>query len=60
MSTHPGHGHEDVERYRNGSIEAKQLASPCEDKDLRDAYLAIAKNWSDLADRIECQLLRQG
>lgn len=56
MSTHPGYTREQMNNYRNGSIEAANLAFPCEDAELRDAYLSIAKTWKGLADKIEREL----
>jgi hypothetical protein len=56
MGTQTGYSVEHVQRYRNGAIEAENLASPCEDSELRDAYLSIAKNWAELADKIERSL----
>ena len=56
MSTHSGYTHEQMNSYRNGSREAVNLAFPCEDAELRDAYLSIAKTWAELADKIEREL----
>ena len=56
MSTHSGYTREQMNDYRNGSIEAAKLALPCEDAELRDAYLSIAKTWKGLADKIEGQI----
>jgi hypothetical protein len=56
MSTHPGYTREQLNNYRKGSIEAANLAFPCEDAELRDAYLSIAQNWKALADKIEREL----
>ena len=56
MSTHSGYTHEKMNSYRNGSREAVNLAFPCEDAELRDAYLSIAKTWAELADKIEREL----
>jgi hypothetical protein len=56
MSTHSGYTHERMNSYRHGSREAVKLAFPCEDAELRDAYLSIAKTWSELADKIERKL----
>ena len=56
MSTHSGYTREQMNNYRQGSIEAANLAFPCEDAELRDAYLSIAKSWKGLADKIERQL----
>ena len=48
-----------MDLYRQGVIEALSLAEPCEDADLRDAYMAIAEQWRELADRIEADLKRR-
>jgi len=56
MSTHSGYTHEQMDSYRNGSREAVNLAFPCEDAELREAYLSIAKTWAELADKIEREL----
>ena len=56
MSTHSGYTHEQMNSYRNGSREAVNLAFPCEDAELRDAYLSIAKTWAELADKINYYL----
>jgi hypothetical protein len=56
MSTHSGYTREQMNNYRNGSIEAANLAFPCEDAELRDAYLSIARTWKSLADKIEREL----
>jgi len=48
-----------MDLYRQGVIEALSLAEPCEDADLRDAYMAIAEQWRDLADKIERDLRRR-
>ena len=56
MGTQAGYSVERMQRYRNGAIEAANLAQPCEDPELRDAYLSIAKNWAELADKIERNL----
>ena len=48
-----------MDQYRQGVIEALSLAEPCEDADLRDAYMAIAEQWRDLADKIERDLKRR-
>ena len=42
--------------YRQGALEALSLAEPCEDAGLRDAYMAIAEQWRELADKIERDL----
>jgi len=60
MSTNSGFTLERMEQYRQGAMQASELASPCEDADLRDAYLAIADTWAGLADKIERQLSKQG
>ena len=56
MSMHSGYTHEQMNSYRNGAREAVNLAFPCEDDELRDAYLSIAKTWAELADKIEREL----
>lgn len=56
MGTHSGYTREQMNTYRKGSMEAVSLAFPCEDAELRDAYLSIAKSWKELADKIERQL----
>lgn len=56
MSTHSRYSLEQLNRYRNGALAATDLALPCEDAELRDAYLSIAKTWTDLADKIEREL----
>jgi len=56
MSTQSGYTHEQMDNYRKGSIEAVNLAVPCEDTELRDAYLSIADTWKRLADKIEREL----
>jgi len=56
MGTEAGYSVERMQRYRSGAIEAADLARPCEDPELRDAYLSIAKNWAELADKIERNL----
>jgi len=48
-----------MDLYRQGAVEALSLAEPCEDADLRDAYVAIAEHWRDLADKIERDLDRR-
>lgn len=48
-----------MDLYRQGVMEALSLAEPCEDADLRDAYMAIAEQWRDLADKIERDLKRR-
>jgi hypothetical protein len=48
-----------MDLYRQGAIEAMSLAEPCEDADLRDAYMAIAEQWRELADKIERDLERR-
>jgi hypothetical protein len=47
---------EHMQRYREGAVEALNLARPCEDAGLRIAYLWIANTWAELADRIESEL----
>jgi len=56
MGTHSGYTREQMDNYREGSVEAVNLAVPCEDVELRDAYLSIAKSWKGLADKIEREL----
>ena len=56
MGTHSGYTREQMDNYRKGSAEAVNLACPCEDAELRDAYLSIAKSWKGLADKIEREL----
>ena len=56
MSTHSGYTLEQMNNYLSGSIEAAELALPCEDAELRDAYLSIAKTWKGLAEKIEREL----
>ena len=48
-----------MDLYRQGAIEAMNLAEPCEDADLREAYVAIAEQWRELADQIERDLKRR-
>jgi hypothetical protein len=50
---------EQLDGYRSGAIEAVNLASPCEDIELRDVYLSIAKTWTELADKIERKIRAQ-
>ena len=56
MGTHSGYTPELMNHYRTGSMEAVSLAVPCEDAELRDAYLSIAETWKGLADKIEREL----
>ena len=56
MSAYSGYSLERMNSYRNGAVEAQNMAQPCEDDELRDAYLSIARNWSELADKIEQKL----
>ena len=56
MGTQAGYSVERMKQYRNGAIEAANLASPCEDPELREAYLSIAETWVQLADKIERNL----
>lgn len=61
MSRHSGYTRytrEQMLGYRNGAKEAENLAMPCEDTELRDAYLSIARSWAELADKIERELRR--
>ena len=48
-----------MDLYRRGAVEALTLAEPCEDADLRHAYMAIAEHWRELADKIEHDLKRR-
>jgi hypothetical protein len=56
MSTPSGSTIEQVNRYRDGAMDAVNLAMPCEDAELREAYLSIAKTWTELADKLERDL----
>ena len=56
MITHSGYTRERMDGYRTGAIDAAKLAWPCEDSELRDAYLSIARSWRELADKIEREL----
>jgi len=56
MNTQRAYSRERLELYRNGALQALQFASPCDDTELRDAYLSIAKTWAELADKIEREL----
>jgi hypothetical protein len=56
MSTHSGSTMEQMNRYRDGAAEAVNLALPCENPELREAYLSIARSWTDLADKLERDL----
>ena len=56
MGTPSGYTRERMDSYRNGAKDATNLASPCADAELRDAYLSIAKTWEGLADKIEREL----
>jgi hypothetical protein len=56
MSTHSGYTREQMNGYRSGAVDAVKLAFPCDDLELRDAYLSIAKSWMELANKIERQL----
>ena len=56
MSTHSGYTRERMNGYRSGAMDAANLAFPCDDLELREAYLSIAKSWTELADKIERQL----
>jgi hypothetical protein len=47
---------EQMNRYRDGATDAVNLALPCEDAELREAYLSIAKTWTELADKLERDL----
>ena len=56
MSTLSGYTRERMNGYRNGAKDAADMATPCDDSELRDAYLSIAKTWEGLADKIEREL----
>jgi hypothetical protein len=56
MSTYSGYTRERMNGYRSGAMDAVKLAFPCDDLELRDVYLSIAKSWTELADKIERQL----
>ena len=58
-SARSGYILEQMNRYRNGATEAANLALPCEDAELRDTYVSIARMWTALADKLE-QELRAG
>jgi hypothetical protein len=51
-----GYSQERMKLYRDGAREAANQAEPCEDTELRDAYLFIAKTWMALADKIDREL----
>ena len=59
MGKHSGYTLERMNGYRTGAREAVELAGPCRDQELRDAYLGIAKTWTELADKIELELRRR-
>ena len=59
MGKHSGYTLERMNGYRAGAKEAVELAAPCRDTELREAYLAIAKTWTELADKIELELQRR-
>ena len=56
MGSASAHTVEQMNHYRNGAAEAANLALPCEDSELRDAYLGIARAWTELADKLERDL----
>jgi len=56
MSIRSGSTVEQMNRYRDGAIDAVNLALPCDDAELREAYLSIAKTWTELADKLERDL----
>ena len=60
MSIRSGSTVEQMNRYRDGAIDAVNLAMPCEDTELREAYLSIAKTWTELADKLERDLHAKG
>jgi hypothetical protein len=55
-SLRSGYTLEQMNRYRDGATEAANLALPCEDAELRDTYLSIARTWTELADKLEGKL----
>lgn len=56
MSMHSGYTIERMNLYRDGALLAVEMASPCEDTEMREVYLSIARTWSQLADKIEREL----
>ena len=56
MGSQSSYTRQTADEYRNGAAYAVILASPCEDANLRDAYLSIARNWVQLAEKIEDNL----
>jgi len=56
MGSHSSYTRQTIDDYRNGAAHAVILASPCEDAELRDVYLSIARTWMQLAERIEYDL----
>jgi monomeric isocitrate dehydrogenase len=56
MSARSGYTLEQMNQYRNGATDAANLALPCEDAELRDTYLSIARTWTELADKLEQEL----
>lgn len=52
-STRSGYVLEQMNRYRNGATDAANLSSRCEDAELRDTYLSIARMWTELANKLE-------
>jgi hypothetical protein len=55
-SMRSGYTLEQMNRYRNGATDAANLAFPCEDAELRDTYLSIARTWTELANKLEREL----
>ena len=55
-SMRSGYTLEQMNRYRSGATGAANLALPCEDAELRDTYLSIARMWTELADKLELEL----
>ena len=56
MGSHSSYTRQTIDDYRNGAAHAVILASPCEDEELRDVYLSIARTWIHLAEEIERNL----
>jgi hypothetical protein len=47
---------ERLARYRKAAEEAKALAASASTAQLRDAYLGVARTWTDLAGQLEREL----
>jgi hypothetical protein len=43
-------------RYRKGAAHAEALAAAANSPELHDAYLGVARTWSDLAEQLEREL----